>query len=157
MALHAYWIENLDIRRVWESRPAFVEGCRYALVTSMDSIRDVAGLPSFERYASETGPHEALGRGALFEMDAFERLIGHPHFFTGFDEVWLFGGRPYHAKPESVWLTSEATIDPGRDLTGAAEWMAKTGCAVGMGDGAGLNYATLSDDVARQLDALDRS
>jgi hypothetical protein len=148
MALHADEVEGLTVPSVFEAGPSFLAKCRFVLVTSVDSIREVANLP-LGSYG-----HEHLGSGALFEVPAFRRLMAHRNFFTGFDEVWLFEERPGQPMPPGASITSEAPIDPERDLAGVAAWMAGNRCLVGLGDGYGLNYVTLLDDVAREMDAL---
>jgi hypothetical protein len=64
--------------------------------------------------------------------------------------VWLSGEAPLGPKPEGVSIVAPRNLSD-EVPNEVAEWMYRSGCVVGLGDGEGLNYVTIDEDVARQL------
>jgi hypothetical protein len=53
-------------------------------------------------------------------------------------------------KPEGVRIVAPCDLGEGVPNE-VADWMWRSGCVVGLGDGEGLNYVTFDEGVARQL------
>ena len=118
---------------------------RVSLVSAIDSSRNVAELPSVSRFSAGHPGVRPLGRGMLVDR---EHLAAMSPFFTGFDEIWFFATAPSVPLPAEIRLTSEAPAEPDPRLDA---WFAQSGCALGLGDGIGLNYATPDARLARLL------
>lgn len=157
MHVHSGLVQQLNIPRLFEAEPPFLERCRTCLITSIDSDREVTDLLG-HRARSDRGSDPdlpsctRLGRGVVLDMDDLAALLGHNNYFTGFDEIWLFPSRPPEQLPGDVLLTSDTRILRAGASQVLARWMADARCVVGLGDGAGLNYVTLHPDVAQMIE-----
>jgi hypothetical protein len=71
---------------------------------------------------------------------------------TGFDEVWVHGNElPTISLETAPSATSDGvSFSPGVPA-GLADAMDATDCILVLGDGCGLNYATLDDRIAERL------
>jgi hypothetical protein len=146
-ALRTGFVVDLDVPSVIAAEPEFLADCRHCLITSVDSsVTDLAELPGLVRFFRATGhPRTRLGDGVVTTSEALVDLVTGD-FFGGFDELWLFPERPTLPRPDGAGLTVSGL--PFDRFPEAAEWMAATGCVVGLGDGTGLAYATLDARVA---------
>jgi hypothetical protein len=55
-------------------------------------------------------------------------------------------------EPETRWITIVAPYNLSEEVpTEVVNWIYRSGCIVGLGDGDGLNYVTVNERVARQL------
>jgi hypothetical protein len=78
---------------------------------------------------------------------AAERRKG---LFFGFDEVWFFPRASARPKPSDLVITGPQRIST--DLAAKAiTWMRRTGCTLGLGDGAGMNFCARLEGVAGYL------
>jgi hypothetical protein len=105
-------------------------------------------LPSF--LSSRGIGHSSLGSGLVVPPTGVWNLLEDDRFFAGFDELWLFEKSPSEPLHAQIVITSEGPIG-ARDISGLGIWMRRTGCTLGVGDGHGLNYATLSLAVAKEV------
>jgi hypothetical protein len=81
-------------------------------------------------------------------------LLKKDEIFTGFDELWFFNAEPVITKPHDVTIVCppeilEQSID---DMNDIADWMEKSGCVLGLGDGTGLNYVTTDLKIASKIE-----
>jgi hypothetical protein len=91
-----------------------------------------------------------VGSGILLSGRQTVLLARKYRLFTHFDEVWLFDEAPIEPKPERASLV--APYDLSEEVpTEVADWMWRSGCIAGLGDGVGLNYVTVDERVARLL------
>ncbi len=131
-----------------ESPPASMS---YALITCLDSSFDVAkALHENKALRRMTESGRKVGRGMLvrtrdlLDADRLESL------FFGFDEIWFFGHPDVKAKPKSLVIVGPDRIsaDMRRPLDA---WMRSEGCALGLGDGVGMNFCAKLSGLARFL------
>jgi hypothetical protein len=118
-----------------------------ALVSTIDSGRNVAGMPSLIPKLEQGGhPHTLLEEDVAVGMATLLTLI-RDDFFFGFDEIWIFRTTPERATPRDVRLTSD---QPLIEVSVALRnWMVESGCVAGLGDGCGLNFATFDPGLHR--------
>jgi hypothetical protein len=76
------------------------------------------------------------------------------HLFTGFDEVWCFREEPTLAKPDAVSIVAPLNLSTDAVPGDVADWMKSAGCALGLGDGIGMNYVCRDEQTALLLQAL---
>jgi hypothetical protein len=133
-----------------EEHPEFVESFPFALVTSLDSSPPTS-LPNVRRALAEhVDEFQEVGSGVLLSGEQLILLARKYLLFTHFDEVWLFREAPMDPKPEGVRIV--APCDLSEEVPPeVADWMWRSGCVVGLGDGDGLNYVTVDERIARQL------
>jgi hypothetical protein len=145
------WEERLDIPsaldRLWSRTP----DRGFALITTIDSTDDVAGIDLVPLLAGAGIQHSALGRGVVVGEAVVGRLIEHNGFFTGFDEVWLFAVPPGERKPQQGRITSDRPFSETPPPPVLEAWMLRTGCRLGLGDGVGLNWMCADPKVASML------
>ena len=91
-----------------------------------------------------------FGSGVLLSGQQTVSLAREYLLFTHFDEVWLFREAPMEPKPEGVSIVAPYNLSEVVPSE-VADWMWRSGCVVGLGDGEGLNYVTVDEGVARQL------
>src|SRR5918995_2186205 len=134
-----------------EEHPEFVESFPFALVTSLDSSPPTS-LPNVRRALAEhVDEFQEVGSGVLLSGEQLILLARKYLLFTHFDEVWLFREAPTMGpKPEGVRIVAPCDFGEGVPPE-VANWMWRSGCIVGMGDGEGLNYITVDEGLARQL------
>ena len=133
-----------------EEHPEFVESFPFALVTSLDSSHPTS-LPNVRRALAEhVDEFREVGSGVLLSGQQLVLLARKYLLFTHFDEVWLFREAPMVSKPEEVRIV--APYDLSEEVPNeVADWMDRSGCVVGLGDGDGLNYVTVDERVALLL------
>ena len=148
--LHAGHKKDLFIADLVSERPEFIESFPFALITSLDSSPPTS-LTNVRRALNEhVDEFWEVGSGVLLSGQQTISLAREYLLFTHFDEMWLFGEAPIEPKPEGVSIVAPCDLGEGVP-TEVADWMWRSGCVVGMGDGEGLNYVTVDEDLARQL------
>jgi hypothetical protein len=132
----------LDLGRV-------VPRAQLALVRFVDSEAEVSSIPAVHSLLAR-GRGVRSGRSVLLSANELVALA-REGLFTGFDEIWVFLGNPAEPTPPL------ASILPPIDLCDEplahelADWMATNQVALGIGDGEGMNYVTLSRDTESGL------
>jgi hypothetical protein len=143
----------LNIPAVLEADLPFMAACHSCLITSIDSIEDVANLESLLGFLDERNhEHASLGPDLLIDRRALADILREDNYFSGFDEIWLFADPPAVPKPEQIHLTIRAPTE--ESFAAIAEWMTATNCVVGLGDGTALCYVTNEAEVAGQISSL---
>jgi len=114
-----------------------------AVIPILDGAERPAEWPEVKRRLRSEGVRAASHRGALLlepgEMDRFASV----GLLSGNDEFEPFPGRVG---------TEALDFNEGTPL-GLEEWMLDSGCLLVLGDGAGLNFATLDGALAERLRA----
>jgi hypothetical protein len=143
--------EDLFIADLVADSPEFIESFPFALITSLDSSPPTS-LTNVRRALAEHVDEEfrEVGSGVLLSGQQTVLLARKYLLFTHFDEVWLFREAPMEPKPEGVRIVAPYNLSE-EVPTEVANWMRRSGCIVGLGDGDGLNYVTVDERVARQL------
>ena len=91
--------------------------------------------------------------GVLVNTADLVALERSENLFHGFDELWFLEHEPSTVLPEVV-ITSETPLvsdNSGETRQLIANWMLAEGCALGIGDGCGLNLATTQPELADSL------
>lgn len=128
-----------------------------AAIPVLDSAERPGEWPSVRRRLRAEGIRVAVHRGVLLlepgELDQFASV----GMFSGSDELFLctewneeFEGFPGR-------ITSDVQNFAEGTPLGLEEWMIDTACLLALGDGGGLNFATLDANVAEGLMARFRT
>lgn len=124
-----------------------------AAIPLLDGAERPGEWPAVRRRLRAKGIHAADHRGVLLltpgELDRFSTT----GFFSGIDELFLITewNDEFEAFPGRV-SSDLHDFSEGTPL-GLEEWMVDAGCLLALGDGAGLNFATLDAELARRLRA----
>jgi hypothetical protein len=148
--LQAGYKVDLFIADLVAERPEFIESFPFALITFLDSSPPTS-LTNVQRALAEyVDEFREVGSGVLLSGRQTVSLARKYLLFTHFDEVWLFGEAPREPKPEGVRIVAPCNLSE-EVPSEVADWMWRSGCIVGLGDGDGLNYVTVDERLARQL------
>ncbi len=142
--------EDLFIADLVADSPEFMESFPFALITSLDSSPPTSLTNVRRALAEHVDEFREVGSGVLLSGQQTVLLARKYLLFTHFDEVWLFREAPMEPKPEGVRIVAPYNLSE-EVPTEVADWMRRSGCIVGLGDGDGLNYVTVDERVARQL------
>jgi hypothetical protein len=148
--LQAGYKKNLFIADLVADRPEFIESFPFALITSLDSSPPTSLTNVRRALAEHVDEFREVGSGVLLSGQQTILLARKYLLFTHFDEVWLFRQALMEPKPEGVRIVTPYNLSE-EVPTEVANWMRRSGCIVGLGDGDGLNYVTVDERVARQL------
>ena len=120
-----------------------------AVIPLLDGAERPAEWPDVKRRLRAEGVRTSSHRGALLlepgEMDRFASV----GLLTGNDELLLC--TEWHDEFES--FPGRVGGDTDFPPLGLEEWMIDSGCLLVLGDGAGLNFATLDATLAERLSA----
>lgn len=152
--LHTGWISGRNIPWLLTANPSFVDETDHVMVTTNDSTGEVATTSGLVEVLEDRDlPVANVGEGLVLDLPTMRDLIAEDFFFWGFNVVWICPASPSEPLPEGVVFTGEG---PRGDALpqGLTEWMRATSCKIGLGDGVGLNYVTLSDAIAEEIERL---
>jgi hypothetical protein len=110
------------------------------LITSLDSSRDLAEMEFGEKIRRFDPSCAFLGAGVAVPGRLIKSIEESLGLFFGFDEVWCFDDRVPHGKPPSVSIVAPLNFVEEGVSPELVEWMRASGCALGLGDGFGLNF-----------------
>lgn len=124
----------------------------YIVISSLDSYTNVSGMKDVVYGLSVIGC-KVQERGTALQVEMSIQAVDFIiKTFTGFDEVWFFLEMPnIFRQPPSI--TSDRSLTDITDpfvmdtLSILPEWMRTSGCTIGFGDGAGLNYVSSDPSV----------
>jgi hypothetical protein len=146
----AGWFDS-SIHDFLVTLPSRLDSMRYALITCLDSNLEPAPLlretPEFRAFAPEA---RSLRSGLLLPTRALLEVVSRSQLFFGFDEVWFFPEEIDKPKPDSAWLVGPARIEQEK-LNKLGAWMTNTACALGLGDGEGLNFIIKARGLVKHL------
>jgi hypothetical protein len=121
------------------------------LIASIDSERRVAAMPWAQAkisqdnsWALSTVPLVIAGRSLARLTDTWASLS------SGFDEIWVPTDFPVTVPPESAYLVAPRRLDTSLPSE-IEDWMPLCRCALGLGDGEGLNFVTSDAELAANL------
>jgi hypothetical protein len=124
---------------------------KYTLVTCIDSSFNVSALrASSSLLRNLTNDFEVIGDGLLFETKTLAKAEDRSRIFFGCDEVWFSARKDIAPKPQGLVIVGPSRID-ARLLEDHAKWLADNKCALGLGDGDGLNYCVKVSGFAAQF------
>jgi hypothetical protein len=123
----------------------------YALITCLDSSVD---LPALVRTSSPLreleGRSEIVGQGLLLKTRHLLNAVRQNRIFYGYDEIWFFPHSKISPKPAGVFLVGPHRL-PNELPETLVNWMKETRCALGLGDGTGMNFCARIRGLARHL------
>jgi hypothetical protein len=141
---------ELDIPSALRALESTEVAINFILISVVDStyVPEVVDLvPLLTRHRAF---HSTIGDDLLIDISGL-RLLLDEEFFTGFDELALCSEMPQSGKPRKYRVTSDRSLESvPSDL---AEWMRDNNAIAVLGDGVGLNFATLDARVAATLSA----
>ncbi|MBV9122225.1 MAG: hypothetical protein JO112_02550 [Planctomycetes bacterium] len=156
MAFVPGWLDS-SIHAFLEHFPRTSAKMDFALITCLDSHLDPAALlrksPELKSIAGEAKP---LKTGILLPTARMLEAEAHKQIFFGFDEIWFFPHEKIKPKPESAWLVGPQRVDQ-KKLDQLGPWMADNDCALGLGDGDGLNLIVKARGLVKYLIACSMS
>ncbi len=122
-----------------------------AVIPVLDGAERPAEWPEVKRRLRAEGVRVSTHRGVLLlepgELDRFASV----GFLNGNDEVFLCPEWDDEFESFPGRIGSEALDFNEVTPLGLEEWMIDTGCLLALGDGAGLNFATLDASLAERL------
>src|SRR5262245_513476 len=127
-----------------------------AAVTVLDGNERPAEWPDVRRRLRAEGIRYEHHRGVILlppgELDHFASV----GFLEGNDEVFLCAEWNEEFEPFPGRITSDTLNFEIEPPLGLEEWMFDTGCLLAIGDGPGLNFATLDAELGERLRARFR-
>jgi hypothetical protein len=146
------WLDT-SIGSLIRAAPGLLSGYGFVMVTSVDSSTDLVGTPVYTEILRRCDRCLRLGRSLLIPGNQFEEMSSTLNLFNGFDEIWCFNGIPAGDKPHDLWIVAPLNLAEESLPPSLNDWMDRSGCRLGLGDGAGLNYATPDAKTASLLEA----
>jgi len=122
-----------------------------AAIPMLDANERPAEVPDIRRRLRAEGIRHERHRGVILLAPGELDTMCSIGMFTGFDELWLMTEWNEEFEPFPARITTDvANFGDGPPL-GLEEWMFDTRCLLALGDGTGLNFATLDADLAARL------
>ena len=115
-------------------RSEFIESVPFVLITTLDSSPPTSLANLRRALAEDVEGFREVGSGFLLSGQQTGRLTQNYLLFTHFDEMWVFREAPKEPKPEGVRIVAPCDLGEGVP-TEVADWMYRSGCIVGLGDG----------------------
>ncbi len=122
-----------------------------AAITVLDANERPGEVPDIRRRLRAEGIRHERHRGVILVAPGELDQMSSIGMFNGFDELWLMRewNDEFEAFPSRI-TTDVTNFGDGAPL-GLEEWMLDAGGLLALGDGAGLNFATLDPELARKL------
>lgn len=126
--------------------------CDQDLVTVIRSIDSAYSLIDLTKILDFHGvPYSVMNGNVCVSTDNLRKAVSKD-VFTGFDEVWILrGGPPDLDLSDLPPLTSDGTDLSVEIPTELVEAIARTNCVLAIGDGCGLNFATMDERLAQEI------
>jgi hypothetical protein len=126
-----------------------ISSMNYALITCLDSDFEVSSLFQSSRHLKGLKrKFKPVGKGALVTTRQLLAAQRRERLFFGFDEIWFFPNSDITPKPANFVITGPNRID-AHQIDRHAAWLASSHCALGLGDGTGMNYCLKVHGVAK--------
>lgn len=122
-----------------------------AAITVLDNNERPGEVPDIRRRLRAEGIRYDRHRGALLLAPGELDQMSAVGMFTGFDELYLCSewNDEFESFPGRI-TTEVVNFAEGTPL-GLEEWLFDSSCMLALGDGAGLNFATLDAALAQRL------
>jgi len=170
------WVGWLGLRAsigmLVENKPSIVAQFRWCVITCIDSSRDMQKSGTTQRIVRDFSKECIfLGRGLQVPGMRVPALAREYNLFNGFDNMWCFCKEPLMPPEPHLQLVGpmragdkcvegmenldelKEFIDVfKRENLKLKEWMQASECALGLGDGCGLTYATFRKELAEELE-----
>ena len=150
------WLQD----KIWQLKRSnwyFLSELPWCLVTCIDSEEDMESSMTAKKMVESKRFCSFLGSGLLVGEGMIGDVGGEQGLFSGFDEIWLYRDRPTVEKPKEVSIIPPphylSKDPPSKELL---EWFNASGCILGLGDGVGMNYVTISKEIVESLDTRQR-
>jgi hypothetical protein len=124
-----------------------------AAISVLDSAERPAEWPTVRRRLRAEGVRTRESRGVLLLMPGELDRLASVGFFTGGDEVLLLPTWDDEFESFPGHLTTDAHDFNIITPLGLEDWLLTSSCVLAMGDGTGLNFATLDPELAGRLRA----
>jgi hypothetical protein len=124
-----------------------------AAIPVLDNAERPAEWPIVQRHLRAEGIRYHEHRGVLLLESGDLDHLSTTGFFRGLDELFLCAEWNDEFEPFPGRITSDLQDFNESSPLGLEEWMLDTGCLIAVGDGNGLNFATLDADLAGKLKA----
>jgi len=122
-----------------------------AMIPVLDGADRPAEWPEIRRRLKSEGIRAKAHRGAILlepgELDVFASV----GLFHGVDELMLCAEWNEELEPFPGRISSDQVDFSESTTLGLEEWMTDAGCLLALGDGEGLNFATLDTTLAERL------
>jgi hypothetical protein len=143
-------IEDMSVRKWITKNASKISELPFVLISSIDSQRDLRRIKLLaSRFEIE--PKWALSIYPLvISGTSTVDLANEDRLFTGFDEIWIPRRLPISNPPSNAYLVAPREIESFLPLE-IENWVESSECRLGVGDGDGLNYVVLDDELGRQL------
>jgi hypothetical protein len=138
-SVSAGWIDT-SIATLVSTHTEVITQFTHVLITSLDSSTDLRGLPAASELRESQPGVKLLGVGLVLPSSILADPRVSRRLFAGFDEVWCFHMEPTLAKPEELSIVAPCNFGIDDVPEDVADWMRRGGCALGLGDGIGMNY-----------------
>jgi hypothetical protein len=147
------WIDT-SIVRLLKADGGVLSRYAFVMISSVDSSNDMEGFASGYQFLSDMGCSD-FEKNLLVPGNQIAAVA--TQLFNGFDEIWCFDERPTKPKPSDLWIVPP--LDLSRDDVPELLilWMKESNCRLGLGDGIGMNYASLDRETAQRLEESRRS
>jgi len=144
------WLKT-SISSVVEGIPELVNRFPYILISSIDSSFALKTLTTTNLIVRDFDTCRFMENSLLIEGVDIGRLAESYNLFNGFDEIWFFSSLPLKN------ILPDGTITGPLKITdnipdGLVQWMKRSGCILGLGDGTGLNYITNDKSIAKIIE-----
>src|ERR1041384_1359261 len=116
------WIDS-GIRELLRTSQGLLAGFPHALITCIDSSRDMLNFQAAYTIMDRYKGARPLGRGLVVPADRLTEIGATFNFFTGFDEVWWFNTEPTIEKPDDIKIVGALNLETDNPPAGLANWM----------------------------------
>jgi len=122
-----------------------------AAIAVLDGAERPAEWPPVRRRLRAEGVRARESRGVLLLMPGEIDRLASVGFFGGSDEVLLLPTWDDEFETFPGHLTTDSHDFNNGTPLGLEDWLLTSGCVLAMGDGGGLNFATLDPELAARL------
>jgi hypothetical protein len=124
-----------------------------AAIPVLEGAERPAEIPQVRRRLRAEGIRAEQHRGVLLLQPGDLDHLSTLGFFRGNDEIYLAASWKEEFESFPGRITSDQQDFGITTPLGLEEWMIDAGCLLAMGDGNGLNFATLDRDLVERLKA----
>ncbi|MBX3485907.1 hypothetical protein [Phenylobacterium sp.] len=128
-------------------------GISHVQITSLDSVSNVAQSVPAKRLSATSSNIIPLSGSLVIPLRDLQNCKILDDIFVGFDEIWCYSVVPTERPNESANLVGPLDL-AFDELSGQRiDCFKRLGCISAFGDGFGLNYITLNDDLAKIIES----